>query len=58
MPKCNKCSNPIEFVKMKSGKLMPVDPLKLKIVTTDGTVVTGQESHFSTCPYADDFRKK
>jgi len=56
MSKCKKCQNDIEWVKTRAGKNMPVDPTKITVVTKEGDVVTGQESHFSTCPYANDFR--
>ena len=41
--RCRKCDKFFYWVRMESGKLMPVD--------IDGT------SHFATCPAADEFRR-
>jgi hypothetical protein len=43
MAKCSKCHKPIVWVKTASGKSTPQDP--------DG------ETHWATCPFADEFRK-
>jgi len=42
--RCRECDKYFYWVRMPSGKLMPVD--------IDGI------SHFATCPAADEFRKK
>ena len=59
-----KCGTKIKFLKMQTGKTMPVDaeqPLKV-VVPVSGTdtyrVATGYTPHFATCPLADQFRKK
>lgn len=62
MIKCNGCGQEIKWIQMKSGKMMPVDLKKLTIISVDqsngeGSLVYGFESHFSTCPKADEFRK-
>lgn len=54
---CKKCKNPIYWIETVNGKNMPVDQTKITIVTAKGETYTGYESHFSTCPYAKDFRK-
>ena len=81
MSTCRSCGAEIKWVRMKSGKAMPVDPCcrsiitaengEAVIVTDDGEVVkgcfasfsqgankTGYVSHFSTCPYANEHRRK
>lgn len=55
---CSGCGVYIEWVKMKSGKMMPCDPAPVTIVTSDGKVETGFISHFATCPKANQLRKK
>jgi hypothetical protein len=58
MRKCAGCGAEIKWVKTKAGKRMPVNVELKTIVTEDGEVVRGYESHFATCPKADDFRKR
>jgi len=56
---CKKCGAQIEFIKMKSGKFMPVNVEPYKIVVTDGgETARGRTSHYATCPFAQEFRKK
>ncbi len=56
---CKRCGKAIEFVRMRSGRLNPVDiEPRVTVVTDAGDAVTGRTSHFATCPHADDFRKK
>ena len=55
---CRRCNEPIKFIKTKNGKFMPVNLDKKLFVTEDGYVNKGYESHFATCPFADEFRKK
>jgi hypothetical protein len=53
-----KCGAEIEFVKMKSGKMNPVNVKPMyTIVTNDGNIAQGRISHFATCPMAGEFRK-
>ena len=54
---CKLCGAPIVFVKMKTGRTMPCDARVLTVITRDGRTIRGRESHFATCPHADDFRK-
>lgn len=80
MSKCKACGAEIGWIKMKSGKSMPVDirdthyedPAgQAVIVTEDGRISHGRAavifspgktkgwpSHFSTCPKADEMRKR
>lgn len=62
---CQSCGQPIKFVRMKSGKWMPVDAAmfvaqkaddSMRLVMSDGSIKVGVEpgtcayvSHFSTC---------
>ena len=54
---CKRCHNLIYWIDLQSGKKMPVDPTRMTVVTIHGEVVQGYESHFSTCPFADEFRR-
>ncbi len=78
MAVCRGCGAEIDFVELKSGAKMPVDPdyvefvdaePGMKLITDQGTIYTvdpdknytsvrGRISHFSTCPKANQFRKK
>ena len=54
---CKRCGADIEFVRMKSGKFNPVNAKPVFIIITDdGRVEAGRESHFSNCPGAKEFR--
>lgn len=62
MTKCKKCGKEILFLKTKTGKLMPVDYESLKeyekgLPESYLKIQKHHISHFSTCPYAKDFRK-
>lgn len=54
---CRGCGIYIEFIKMKSGKFMPVEPLPIKVITKNGQVVDGYIPHWQKCPKAGTFRK-
>jgi hypothetical protein len=56
--KCRSCQAEIIWVKTKSGKVMPCDPLLESFITADGRVMFGYKSHFSTCPDANSWRSK
>ena len=81
---CKYCGAEIGFIKTKTGKSLPVDPVPIcfvpedekgRFVLADGTVKSGTaitetsemmenmfnigyQSHFATCPNADEARKK
>ena len=56
---CKKCFQYIEFIKMeKSGKMMPVNPKPLRVITERGEVINGYLPHWAECEFADDFRQK
>jgi hypothetical protein len=93
MARCRGCHAEIAFVRLRSGKLMPVESdeaeeynafmeptlntVRRMLITEDGDVVTawvlpagqrprfdqrtvkitGYESHFASCPNADEFRR-
>ena len=42
MAKCKRCGAEINFIRMKSGKYMPVDPAKVayKLGAAGGTIIT------------------
>lgn len=54
--KC-KCGAEIKFVKLKSGKLMPFDTIKTKVLLENGEIHDGYISHFITCKFSNEFRK-
>lgn len=56
--RCTRCKDPIEWIKMKSGKNMPVqEGPYITIVTDNGETYRGRESHWGHCPFAKEFRK-
>lgn len=63
---CRSCGAPIVFAKTAAGRLMPIDALEVSgfavDVTTDPPTLIEQvkvhQSHFATCPNADQHRKK
>lgn len=65
--KCRSCGASITWCITPAGKLHPLDDGRATIVVLDpplvpgeppiGRVVTGQRSHFSTCPNADQHRR-
>jgi hypothetical protein len=56
-PRCTSCHQLIEFVTTPADKQMPVNTVRLTLVTDAGVVVTGRSPHWSTCPHADAHRK-
>ena len=67
--KCRGCGAEIRWIKTEANKAMPVDanPRNFyveRIDSADGIsrqtwkMMSGYESHFATCPKADQFRKK
>ena len=82
MAKCKGCGAELKFIKLKSGKAIPVNPTSVFIedkngseiiVTTDGRISNGRKeiitsqnkfltrgyiSHFATCPFADQLRRR
>jgi hypothetical protein len=59
---CRGCGAPIYWVKLESGKCMPLDrgrQVRVGFISGRGFVAHGSyTSHFATCPAAKDFRKK
>jgi len=68
---CSSCGAPIRWIRTEDGFRAPVNIDRKAIYTDTGTVdagdfgatpigqlVTGYESHFATCPNADQHRKK
>lgn len=58
MTECKACGAEIEFIKTKTGKFMPVNNKQVTIVTADGEVHRGKIPHWSTCPLADNFKRR
>jgi len=64
MPSCKSCGAEIKFIKMASGKTMPVDVKELSMVQAEegslwdnGKIVKVFQPHWATCPTADEHRK-
>jgi len=57
MPKCRSCSAEIKWLLTAKGKNMPVDVIPVKVKLDNGNTFDAYESHFSTCPNADQHRK-
>ena len=60
---CKSCGKQIAWVKMGSGKMMPLDPDPQTVIIIDGEYypevrTNAYTSHFATCPNADKHRKK
>ena len=49
---CDSCGDPIIFINKH-----PCNPRIFKVVTAEGKVVTGRESHFATCTNPNHHRK-
>ena len=57
--RCNSCGAEILWIGTEKGKPNhPVQPKRLKIVTDDGTIAQGHESHYAHCPNANQHRTK
>jgi hypothetical protein len=55
--RCRKCNAPIVFILTAKGRRMPIDAATFKV----GDKVfdhTRHMSHFATCPYAEQFRRR
>ena len=55
--RCRSCGAPVEWVKFQSGKMHPVNPRRVIVVTQGGQLVVGQESRFATRPDAQQWRR-
>jgi hypothetical protein len=51
------CGRRIKWVRTERGKLVPVDPKEVTIVTALGRYVKGWIPHHATCPDAGEFRR-
>jgi hypothetical protein len=59
MIKCKSCGAPIKWVKMKSGRMVPVEVTKTSIVYLSagfGFVEVGNVPHWGNCPNPDNHR--
>jgi hypothetical protein len=57
---CRSCGAKIAFIRTPRGKSHPVDATPRKVwiqVGDEWRLVSGYESHFATCPRADEHRK-
>lgn len=68
MPECRTCGAPVVWGVTAYGKRMPLDELLVRggkwILTPEGKIIArpstlefGRESHFATCPQADQHRR-
>jgi ketosteroid isomerase-like protein len=61
MTTCKSCSAEIIWIKTKAGKSAPIDAKAIKVFVKSGDgwiLEVGHQSHFATCPNADQHRKK
>ena len=59
MTRCKSCGKPIVFIRSaRTGKAIPCNPDKYRLVNDEGQVVEGRQTHFETCPDADRWRKR
>lgn len=61
--KCRACGAAMLWIKTANGRSMPVDAKPIRVmIRREGEdvfdVVSGFVSHFSTCPAAEQFRRK
>jgi len=56
---CKACKAKILWAEIAATKkLMPVDNKYVNIVTDDGRLERGMQTHYTSCPFAAQFRKK
>jgi len=55
---CRSCKAEISFVKTQNGKLMPVEPKQITVITRYGKMVKGFVPHWPNCRGADAHRKR
>ena len=57
--RCRSCGAEIFWIKnTQTGKLIPCDPRVRTVITETGNCIKGRETHFATCPQAEEWRKK
>ena len=54
---CKSCGRMIHYVETRNHRRMPCHDKKVTVITLLGDVVTGWETHWGSCPEADNFRK-
>ena len=55
--RCRSCGAPVVWI-YGATRRMICNPEVLTVITDEGLVVKGRESHFSTCPDADKWRRR
>ena len=55
---CKLCSKEIGWIKLVSGKFNPVNLPGKNRITEQGRIIKVYQSHYETCEFADQFRKK
>jgi hypothetical protein len=58
MSECKRCHAEIAWLRMPSGKMNPVNIEATVESRPDGKKVVAAVPHWSTCPFADQFKKK
>jgi hypothetical protein len=52
------CGAPLHFIRSATtGKMVPCEVRRRTVMTSEGDLVSGYESHFAACPDAKKFRK-
>ena len=57
MAQCKSCGKLINFIRTTEGSMMPVETTGTTIVTREGEVIRGFETHWAHCPKADEHRR-
>jgi len=55
---CFGCGEPIGFVKSIKGKMVPVNPELITLITENGYFNKGYVPHYMTCSNNEDFKNK
>jgi hypothetical protein len=56
--RCKGCGAEIQWIGKETGAKMPANLERKVIITKTGQVVAGFETHWTTCPVGNQFRKE
>lgn len=54
---CKYCKEEIQWIRTRSGKMMPCQKRRMVLIGLDGNTYTGYETHYAHCPQADEARR-
>jgi len=58
MPRCKSCKAEIRFIRTEKGRMMPIEPKSITVITTLGKTIKAFVPHWTSCPGADAHRKR